>query len=69
MQIVLFEVKKMTFILNKELKNISIDYFKTNKIINSFLLTGDKLLPQLYSEKPGFTYSTCGSFTKHCEWI
>ena len=69
MQIVLFEVKKMTFIINNELKNISIDYFKTNKIVNSFLLIGDKLLPQLYSEKPGFTYSTCGSFTKHCEWI
>ena len=38
-----------------------------NKIISKFLLTGDKLMSELYLKQPGFTYSTCGSFTKHCE--
>ena len=38
-----------------------------NKIINKFLLTGDKFLPELYLKKPGFTYSACGPFTKNRE--
>ena len=40
-----------------------------NKIINKFLLTGDKLMPELHLKKPGFTYNACASFTKHCERI
>ena len=40
-----------------------------NKIINKFLLTEDKILPELHSQQPGFTYSACGAFTKHCERI
>ena len=26
-------------------------------------------MPGFYSKQPGFTYSTCGSFIKHCERI
>ena len=37
--------KKSTFIKNQEL---SIDYFKMNKIINKFLLNGDKFMPELH---------------------
>ena len=36
-----------------------------NKIFNNFLLTGDQFLPELHLKQPGFTYSACGSFTKH----
>ena len=38
-----------------------------NKIINKFLLTGDKFMSKLHLKKPGFIYSACGQFTKHCE--
>ena len=31
--------------------------------------TGDKFMPELHSKLPGFTYSACGSFTKHHERI
>ena len=40
-----------------------------NKIINKFLLTGDKFMPELNLKQPGFTYSACGPFTKRCERI
>ena len=40
-----------------------------NKIINKFLLTGDKFMPKLHLKQPGFTYSACGPFTKHREGI
>ena len=40
-----------------------------NKIINKFLLTGDKLLPYLHFKQPGFTYIACELFNKHCERI
>ena len=40
-----------------------------NKIINKFLLTTDKFMPELYLKQPGFTYSACGPFTKHRERI
>ena len=33
-----------------------------NKIVNKFLLTGDKLMPELRLKKPGFTDSACGTF-------
>ena len=56
--------KKSTFIKNKELSN---DQFKVNKIINEFLLTGDKFMPELHQKQPRFTYSVCRSFTKHRE--
>ena len=40
-----------------------------NKIINKFLLTGDKFMPRLHLKQPGFTYSACGPFGKHRERI
>ena len=40
-----------------------------NKIINKFLLTGEKFMPQLHLKQPEFIYSACGSFTKHRERI
>ena len=40
-----------------------------NKIINKFLLTGDKFMPELHLKQPGFTYSACVPFTKHHERI
>ena len=40
-----------------------------NRVINKFLLTGDKLLPELHSKEPGVTYNACGRFTKHLERI
>ena len=39
-----------------------------NKIINKFLLTGDKFMPELHLKQPGFT-GACRSFTKHRERI
>ena len=35
-----------------------------NEIINKFLLTGDKFMPEMHLKQPGFTYSACGPFTK-----
>ena len=32
-----------------------------NKIINKYLLAGDKFMPELHLRHPGFTYSACGS--------
>ena len=40
-----------------------------NKIINTFLLAGDKFMPEMRLRQPGFTYSACGPFTKHKERI
>ena len=33
------------------------------------MLTVDKCMPELHLRQPGFTYSACGRFTKHCERI
>ena len=35
-----------------------------NDLINKFLLTGDKFMPEMHLRQPGFTYSACGPFTK-----
>ena len=40
-----------------------------NKIINKFLLTGDKFMAELHLKYPRVTYSACGPFTKHREKI
>ena len=40
-----------------------------NEIVNKFLLMGDKCLPEKHLKQPGFTYSTCGPFTKNKEII
>ena len=39
------------------------------KIINKFLLTGDKFMSEVHLKQPGFTFSVCEPFTKHCERI
>ena len=38
---------------------------KMNKIVNKFLLAGDKFMPEMHLKQPGFTYSVCGPFTKN----
>ena len=40
-----------------------------NEIVNKFLLTGDKFMPEIHLKQPGFTYSACGIFTKSKERI
>ena len=40
-----------------------------NKIVNKFLLAGDKFMPEVHLRQPGFTYSVCGPFTKNKERI
>ena len=36
-----------------------------NEIFNTFLLAGDKFMPEMHLKQPGFTYSACGPFIKH----
>ena len=38
-----------------------------NNTINKFLLAGDRIMPEMHLQQPGFTYSACGPFTKHKE--
>ena len=40
-----------------------------NKIVNKFLLAGDKFIPEMHLRELGFTYSACGPFTKNKERI
>ena len=40
-----------------------------NKIVNKFLLAGDKFIPEMHLRQLGFTYSACGPFTKNKERI
>ena len=40
-----------------------------NKMINTFLLTGDKFISKLHLKQSGFTLSACGPFDKHHETI
>ena len=35
-----------------------------NEIVNTFLLTGDKSMPEIHLKQPEFTYSACGSIYK-----
>ena len=39
------------------------------RIINKFLLVGDKFMPEMHLRQPQFVYSACGSFTRHKERI
>ena len=41
----------------------------TDEIVNTFLLVGDKFMPEMHLKQPGFTYSACGPFTKNKERI
>ena len=40
-----------------------------NKIINKFLLAGDKFMPEMHLRQPQFVYIACGPFTRHKERI
>ena len=40
-----------------------------NNIINTFLLVGDKFMPEMHLRQPQFTYSACRPFTKHKQRI
>ena len=61
-------VKKSRFIKSQEVHLTIVSMkFKMNKIVNKFLLTGDKFMPELHLRQPVFTYSACGPFTKYCE--
>ena len=42
---------------------------RMNKVVNMFLLAGDKFMPEMHLKQPGFTYSACGPFTKNKERI
>ena len=40
-----------------------------NEIINTFLLAGDKFMPEMHLRQPGFTYRACGPFVKNKKGI
>ena len=40
-----------------------------NKIINKYLLAGDRFMLELHLRQPGFTYRACRPFTKHLKRI
>ena len=40
-----------------------------NKIVNKFLLVGDKFMQEMHLKQPGLIYSAGGSFTKNKERI
>ena len=40
-----------------------------NEMVNKFLLVGDKFMNEMHLRQPGFTYSSCGPFTKNKERI
>ena len=40
-----------------------------NKIIDTFLLSGDIFVSKMHVRQPRYTYSACGPFTKHQERI
>ena len=40
-----------------------------NKIVDKFLLAGDKFMPEMHLKQPGITYSACQPFTKNKERI
>ena len=40
-----------------------------NEILNSYLTTGVKLMPEMHLRRPGFTYSAGGIFMKNKERI
>ena len=51
------------------LLNVLFQVYKMNEIINTFLLVGDKFMPEMHLRQPGFIYSACGPFTKNKERI
>ena len=43
--------------------------YKMNEIVNKFLLSGDKYMPEMHLRQPQFVYSACGPFTENKERI
>ena len=43
--------------------------YKMNETVNKFLLAGDYFMPEMHLRQPGFTYRTCGPFTKNKDRI
>ena len=35
-----------------------------NEIVNKFLITREKFMPEMHLRQPGFTYTLCRPFTK-----
>ena len=64
--------RELAFIKNQKLykfSNISNDWFKINKIINKFSLTGENFMPEFDLRQLKFTCSASQPFTKHREII
>ena len=61
--------KGTLFFIQSRVNNILKDYFKINKIINKFLLNGDRFMPEPHLKQPAFIHSFNGWFTKHRERI
>ena len=40
-----------------------------NNLIYTFLLAGDKFMPEMHLRQPQFVYSACGTFTRYKERI
>ena len=40
-----------------------------DEIVNKFLVTGNRFMPQMHLKQPGFTYSACGPFSKNKQRI
>ena len=40
-----------------------------NKVINKFLLVGDRFMPEMHLGQPQFVYSACGPLIRHKERI
>ena len=38
---------------------------KIIEIVNTFLVAGDKFMPEMHLKQPGFTYTACRPFTKN----
>ena len=49
--------------------NAHANLYKMNEIVKTFLLAGDKSMPEMHLKEPGFSYSACGPFTKNKERI
>ena len=40
-----------------------------NEMVSTFLLAGDNFMLEMHLKQLGFTYSTCGQFTKNKERV
>ena len=43
--------------------------YEMNKIVNNFLLGGEKSMPERHLRQPGFMYNACGPISKNKEKI